>query len=292
MSYDLYFYKRKDSNIDELKIREYLNLNLSKIPIDQNAWFHRNEYTKAYFYIEILKKADVEDAIIENHENIEEVNLWFSLNYVRLEYFGKFAFDFVEKLIHDLDLYVWNPQSENELPHKPTQNDLFENWQTTNKQSTLMYGKEYDLIHCPIEKSNWLYEYNSKIPELKETYEPLCFVPRIILMKEKSSNETVNIVTWSMNIPNLFPKADYVCLYKEKKRFFKTIKYLEVISFDMFLNEFKDYLTPTNIENVFCIDQTKTAMTKGKFFGMKILGKFDDLLERIEIEKITNYKIE
>ena len=54
MSYDLYFYKKKKSDLTESKFAEYLTSNLTSISESDTQWFVENEDTETYFSFVVL----------------------------------------------------------------------------------------------------------------------------------------------------------------------------------------------------------------------------------------------
>ena len=121
MSYDLYFYKSKKTNITESQISKYLSANLIPVNKEGNQWFFENEDTDVYFSIEINDPNDEPDTIelFESFAEFDNTGFSFNINFMRPSFFGEEAFLFVEKFIQDLDLFVLNPQQDFDLPYKP-----------------------------------------------------------------------------------------------------------------------------------------------------------------------------
>lgn len=49
MSYDLYFYKQKGTNLSENQIAKYLTDNLVSVNENANQWFYENLDTEVYY---------------------------------------------------------------------------------------------------------------------------------------------------------------------------------------------------------------------------------------------------
>jgi hypothetical protein len=62
----------------------------------------------------------------ENFTDLDNIYFTFNLNYLRPDFFGQFAFEFVDKFVKDLDLFVLNPQSttDPDNPIKPMKDEL------------------------------------------------------------------------------------------------------------------------------------------------------------------------
>ena len=66
MSYDLYFFKRKESKISEKEIENYLSENL--VAEQNGQWIFQNEDTEVYFVFE-KNETEIEEDDIEFEEN-------------------------------------------------------------------------------------------------------------------------------------------------------------------------------------------------------------------------------
>lgn len=130
MSYDLYFYKKKNSELLEKDIRDYLRTELTEPNEQNNQWWFDNEDTGVYFCFEATDAEDSDDykELFESFSEFDNMGFLFNLNFIRPEFFGLEAFLFVEKFIEDLDLYVLNTQSEksSHIPYKPERNELYQ----------------------------------------------------------------------------------------------------------------------------------------------------------------------
>jgi hypothetical protein len=143
MSYDLYFYKKKENSLTEQEIADYLTAHLTSERENDKQWYVKNDAPEAYFFIEHNEAETEEDDtdffIFKGYEN---TNFSFSLNYCRANFFGQFAFEFVDKFVNDLELYVLDPQLGSDNPIKPKEKEFYENWSLLNVEICKHFHKE------------------------------------------------------------------------------------------------------------------------------------------------------
>lgn len=281
MSYDLFFYKQKGSPLTELTIRNYLAENLTK-PNEQNTqWWFENEDTGVYFCFETTHESEFENysELFESFKEFDNVRFMFNINFIRPDFFGLEAFPIVEKFIHDLDLYVLNPQSDYnpDIPSKPKTNELYENWSVTNETST---AASFDKDDCyyPLADCNKIWEHNYNKCKLQADYEELYYVPKLYLVKEYKTNRIVTRTSWVEHIPNIFPKADFIFMVRERKTLLNTVKERGYILYETFINKFGHLLDdiegykiihPENAEKAAKIfDNLKFDVKDGKLGGI------------------------
>jgi hypothetical protein len=294
MSYDLYFYKRKNSDLTESQIADYLTNNLNSTSTSNTNWFVENEDTETYFSFDQNDPEDDEDSIefFENFADFENTHFTFNLNYVRPDFFGQFAFMFVNKLLNDLDLYVLNPQSttDPDFPKKSKDNELYENWSETNSKNSASFFKEFELEFYPLEKSNDFYNNNHNKLAIQEKLGDNYYVPKLYFFKKKLDGQIVTICTWTEHIPNVFPPADYFLLIKKYKKLFWTVEEVGLISADTFKERFGSYVDNFEFKNCKIIHPDKAEKVKDIFNSTKIEFKLADFAERMQIEKLVNIK--
>ena len=292
MSYDLYFYKRKNSDLTESQIAEYLTNNLTSTSESNTQWFVEDEDTETYFSFDQNEPETDEESIelFENFPDFDNTHFTFNLNYLRPDFFGQFAFEFVDKFIKDLDLFVLNPQSttDPDNPLKPKEKELYENWSETNSRNSANFFNEYGLEFYPLEKSNDFYNYNHNKAILQEKLGDNYYVPKLYLFKRKSDGQIVTICTWTEHIPNVFPPADYFLLTKKYKKLFRTVEEVGIISAETFKNRFGSFLDNFEFKNCKIIQPDKAEKVKDIFNSTKIEFKLADFAERMQIEKIVN----
>ena len=273
MSYDLYFYKRKNSDLTESQIAEYLTNNLTSTSESNTQWFVEDEDTETYFSFDQNEPETDEESIelFENFPDFDNTHFTFNLNYLRPDFFGQFAFEFVEKFIKDLDLFVLNPQSttDPDNPIKPKAYELFKNW----------------CINI-----NDFYNYNHNKLALQEKLGDNYYVPKLYLFKRKTDGQIITLCTWTEHIPNVFPPADYFLLTKKYKKLFRTVEEVGLISSETFNERFGSFLDNFDFKNCKIIHPDKAEKVKDIFNSTRIEHKLVDFAERAQIDKLVNVK--
>ncbi len=294
MSYDLYFYKRKNSDLTESQIAEYLTNNLTSTSESNTQWFVEDEDTETYFSFDQNEPETDEESIelFENFPDFDNTHFTFNLNYLRPDFFGQFAFEFVEKFIKDLDLFVLNPQSttDPDNPIKPKAKELYENWSETNSRNSANFFKEYELEFYPLEKSNDFYNYNHNKLALQEKLGDNYYVPKLYLFKRKTDGQIITLCTWTEHIPNVFPPAYYFLLTKKYKKLFRTVEEVGLISSETFNERFGSFLDNFDFKNCKIIHPDKAEKVKDIFNSTRIEHKLVDFAERAQIDKLVNVK--
>ena len=294
MSYNLYFYKRKTSDLTESQIAEYLTNNLISTSESDTQWFVEDEDTETYFSFDQNEPEADEESIelFENFADFDNTHFTFNLNYLRPNFFGQFAFEFVDKLIKHFDLLVLNPQStiDPDNPLKPQDNELYENWSEINSRHSVNFFKEYELEFYPLEKSNDFYNYNHKKLALQEKLGDNYYVPKLYLFKRKFDGQIFTLCTWTEHIPNVFPPADYFLLTKKYKKLFRTVEEVGLICADTFKERFGNFLDIFEFKNCKIIHHDKAEKVKDIFNSTKIEFSLTDFAERVQMEKLVNAK--
>src|SRR5436190_16441473 len=108
MSYDLHFYKLRTTDLSETTIANYLTDNLVPENEAGGRWFFANLDTDVYYYF--THKESDSDEPYKSFSDFDNTQFSFKLNFARPSFFGLEAFQFVEKLMSDLTLFVLNPQ--------------------------------------------------------------------------------------------------------------------------------------------------------------------------------------
>jgi hypothetical protein len=291
MSFDLYFYKKKGTNLTESEIANYLTDNLVPVNENNNQWFFENEDTDVYFSIE-ANEPEVDPETIELFENFEEfdnTHFAFNLNFMRPSFFGLEAFQFVERFIKDLGLFVLNPQEDFENPYVPTKEDLFDNWNNTNLNSS-KDNFDDESFYYPLEESNKIWEFNYNRQKLQNEVGEDYFVSRIFFCRTFKDNNIVTLSTWTQHIPNILPKADYYLLSREYKKLFKTVKDNVLISRQTLIEKFGDYFEDYNNQDCKIIHPDKAEKVESIFNSLKSEMKFEKYMERVGMENLYNAK--
>jgi hypothetical protein len=289
MSYDLNFFKRKESKITESEVANYLSTNL--VAEQNGQWVFQNNDTEVYFIFEKNETETDEEEIEfeENYEDFESLNFMFILNFLRPSFFGIEAFEFIEKMISDLDIYISNPQSDKEIPYKPKKEELFENWNSTNLSSSSQHFAEQN-SYLEIEKSNEIWKYNFQRNQIQDKLGGNYFVPKMFFFKTKLENKVITVSSWTEHIPNVFPPADYFLLTKIQKKLFRTVQENILLSRENLLNRFGEYLNDYEYSNCKIIHPENSKKIKDLFNSTKSELNLENFAERIQIENLFNKK--
>lgn len=292
MSYDLYFYKPKGKDPSEEQIAKYLSDNLVPKDESESQWFFENEDTDVYYFIDQNEPNDDPESIelYDSFEDFDNTNFSFNINYLRPSFFGLEAFEFVEKLITDLDLSVLNPQSDTAGPYKPTKAEMFENWNDTNLWSSAKHFEEGQTCYLPAEQSNAIWNYNINRARIQSALGNQYFVPRIFFFKTRKTNEVVTVSSWAEHIPNVIPPADYFLLTREYRKLFRTIKDRILVSRETIEKCFGSHFSDFYFPNCKIIHPENAARVKDKFNSLKGEHILADFAARLPMEDLYNAK--
>lgn len=213
MSYDLYFYKKKETTINKTEIVDYLTSNLGLDAEHDNQWIFENKDTLVYFSFEYFEKEDGEDLDLnEGFEKFDDTNFSFNINFMRPSFFGLEAFEFIDKFLSELNLFVVNPQKDLEEPYKPSKEELFENWNNTNLAASVDHFKDLECVYIPEAKSTQVWKYNFNRKALQKKLGEDYFVPRQFFFKGKKDNEVFTLSSWLEHMPTIIPPSDFFLL--------------------------------------------------------------------------------
>jgi hypothetical protein len=254
MSLDLFFYKPDASTTTKQAIGNYLE----KIAGFQNysggnEWLYNNEDTGVYCVIEYTEPDQDDPEDEEDHPGFTNTHFTFNLNYLRPDFFGLEAFLLVEKIVGELDLYVVNPQmgAESEDPHKPSPGWLYKSWSEFNAAICREKFIEFKAKYYPLERSTETWKHNFTRNDMQDMLGEVYFVPKVLFVETRETGEPTTLTTWTTHIPNVFPKADFVCLNRDFRRLFQQVKENGVISWATFIATFgallEDYTNGTKI---------------------------------------------
>lgn len=287
MSYDLYFYKRKDCKTTDSDIRSYLDKGFQKIENSDQYWYENKE-TGVYFSIE-YEKSYPDDESLEAFKDCDSTDWMFNINFLRPQFFGLEAFSFVERFIIDLDLIVFNPQvGGEEVPVKYTFKDLFENWNNINARYSSEHFKESELFYLDLDKSNKSWYYNLNRLELQDKLGEMAFVPGIYYFKEHKTGLISTLCVWSEHIPIIIPEVDYFIIRKKIKKLFGKKESSGLVSYETIKNSFSDFITN---EDGFDLISPSNSLKIAKLFNeLEYYCDLKDFGEGMTVDKIVNYK--
>jgi hypothetical protein len=292
MSYDLFFYKRKGTEVSTGEISEYLSDNLVPANEGNTQWFFENEDTEVYFSFDRnepdeIFEADEETAPIEN---FDDTNFTFNLNFMRPSFFGLEAFKFVEQFCCDLHLFVLNPQSDSEQPYKPNRQEQFDIWNKTNLRASKDHFKETQSCFLSEETCIKVWEYNSNRQDLQQKLGEAYFVPKIFFFNTKQTREPFTLAVWPEHIPVVLPATDYILLTRQYRKFFRTVKDTALVSATTLLNVAGNYFDNFEFPNCKIIHPDKANRIKDTFNAIKAEKELDEFAERLGMENLYNAK--
>ncbi len=173
MSYDLYFYKRKCSNLSEQQVRDYLN-NSNRFTLDENEhqWNYYNQETGVYFGIDWNEPNtdDEEIEIWDNFEDYDNLNFCFTINFIRPNFFGYESFPILDEIIYDLDLYVLNMQDDidPDNPQKFEKEYLGNQWIIQNEKLVKDNFETFQVDFYSKENSDYIWNYQFNRNQLQD----------------------------------------------------------------------------------------------------------------------------
>lgn len=296
MSYDLYFYKRKSDELAEEEIKTYLN-NSEHFIAGENGcqWIYQNEDTGVYFGIDWNEpNIDAEDIEFwDSFEEFDYLNFNFTINFIRPDYFGYEAFEILEKVIKDLNLYILNPQDEidADIPQKFESVYLKNQWLNHNRKLILDNFTEFEVVYFSKEKSDFIWNYQVNKDEIQENLEDDIFVAGYILLKG-NDERIYRVCVWPNHIPVIIPPVDYIIIQKEYKKFFKTIKESGLVSIKQIEARLGKYFEDFKheIPNLKVVNQKNADKMKKEFNDLKIELQTKSLGSLLSFDGFVNHK--
>ncbi|MGX9987603.1 hypothetical protein [Soonwooa purpurea] len=297
MSYDLYFYKKKSSNQSEKDIINYLN-NSEYLTAEENEtqWSYFNEETGVYFGIDLNEpNTETEDLEIwDNFSEYENLNINFTINFIRPNFFGYESFPILEKIIEDLDIFLLNPQDEidPDNPQKFEKGYLENQWIRHNEQLIIQHFSEFQVEYFDKEKSDYIWNYSLIRNELQENLQEDIFVPGYFLLKSKIDNQIYRVCVWPKHIPIILPPVDFVIVQKEYWKLFKKVEESGLVSIKQINEKFGNYFENFEYENLKLrvIKQQNADKIVKEFNKLIIESQVKDFGESISFDSFVNVK--
>jgi len=297
MSFDLYLYKRKDNQLTEQQVAEYLNDNIphnnSQHP---RQWSYENPATGVYFLIDWNEPDDDPEniKIFDSFQDYQSLNFSFSINFFRPRFFGFEIFPIIEKFINDRDLYVLDPQDETDPdnPRKFPQGYFQEQWIRHNDKATLDQFEELNFLFLPVEKSNYLWWFQTHREELQESLTEDIFVPGYFVLKNKENGQLYTACVWPEHIPIILPPVDYLIVQKKFKRLFKTVEESGLVPYDTIISQFGEYFEDFeySLPDLKVIRQLNADQIEKKFNALKLGKTVTDFGSGVAFDSFVNVK--
>jgi hypothetical protein len=246
MSYDLYFYKKSNSELTLQDIEEYIDANIPHTETDESGQrLYWNDATEAHFALDFADD-DEEDDICKENPDFETTGLSFSINFIRPYYFGLEIFPIIEEMVEKLDLYVFNPQNsgDDETPQKYRKDELRLDWSERNDRITIRMQDQINPIYFPREKLNQIWKYLYGREELQKRLGENVYASGYFFLQNRKDGKISTATTWTEHIPVVLPPVDYVIIQKRYKRFFKTVKEDGLVTYSELMEKFGKYFKP------------------------------------------------
>jgi hypothetical protein len=294
MSFDLYFYKKKDNLLKEEDAAAYLTKNLTfNISKSTRQWDYENPETGVYFVIE-WNKPDNDLDFLEEFDEFTCMNFTFSLNFLRPRFFGLESFPIIEKFVNDLDLFIYDPQDfgENVTPQKFPKDYLKDEWIQHNDLVAIDHFEEYQLKYMPVEKSNYLWWFQLHREELQSILKEDIFVAGILVLENKNDGLLHTVCVWPQHIPVILPKVDYVIIKKAYKKFFKEVEESGLVPYDVIVDKLNNSFEvfEHDVPDLKVLRPENADKIKKQFNALKIECSTLDFGNMVEMDKFVNVR--
>lgn len=297
MSFDLYFYKKKDSQLTEEQVAEYLTNNLAHNQSGHpKQWDYENPATGVYFLIDWSEPEEEPEGIelFDSFQDFTYLNFSCSINFFRPVFFGLEIFPLIEKMIADLDLYVLDPQDEvdPDNPAKFSSGYLQEQWVRHNNHLSLSHFEELNLEYLPLDKSNYLWRYLTNREELQNSLTEDIYVPGYFILKSNEDGILYTACVWPQHIPIILPPVDYLIVQKVYKRLFKEVKESGLIAYNTIMDQLghKFEAFEYEIPDLKVIRQANADSIKKEFNALELGKSINDFGNGVALGSFVNVR--
>ena len=242
MSFDLYFCRENNAipAIEELK--EYFSASRHFTITDVDAggvqFFYENDVTGVYcdFSYSPLDAKEM--------EGCGSSGLTFNLNYIRPSFFAYETMPLVEAFCKRFDFVVEDSQEETVGPADAK--SLIASWRAHNAKAVagmteLAKDREIELHYLPEQSATDWWRYTSVRQGIEDAMTEDIFVPSPMVMIGPT-NQLFTLLLWPSGIAQFFPRCDYVCVQREKRRLFGTKEERGLISYQSVLQTIEPLL--------------------------------------------------
>jgi len=277
MSFDLYFFKHKDSQLTEQEVAKYLSNNISaNIREHKKAWSYENPNTGTYFNVEWSQEnshpEDLESS--GNFENFIDLNFSFNINFFRPTFFGLEIFPIIDTLVEKLDLYVLNPQDLklDDYPNKYKKGDLLQSWISSNNQVSTGPHEGFNLEYMPIEKSNYLWWYQFHKTDFEISITEDIYIPNLFVIKSYEDNLLYTACAWTTHLPILLPAVDYLIIQKKYRKLFRNIEESGIVPYKIAMEKLGKYFIDfkSDVKDLRILSQQQADKMKTEFNSLQI----------------------
>jgi len=297
MSYDLYFYKKKDNELTEQAFANYLT---KTIPFNDKEypkqWFYEHPDTGVYFSIDWDDpNTDQEDIEIwDSFDDFEYLNFSFNINFFRPGYFGMEGFPIIERIVEELDLYILNPQEfeEQELPQKFENGHLQAQWSSDNDRLSIQQFDELKFKFMPPDKSNYIWWFQLHRQEIENSLTEDIFVPNIFIIQSKHDGKLYTACVWPDHIPLILPSVDYVIIKRKRKKLFKTVEESGLVEYVTITEELITYFETFDcpVPNLKVLKQRNADRIADEFNKLEIFSSVNDFGIGVGLDGFVNAK--
>lgn len=296
MSYDLYLYKQKNGNLTEESFADYLTKNFKhNISDNPNQWIYQNPETAVCFWFDWNEPNTEEEDIqlFDKFENFTNLNFNFGINFFRAQFFGLETFPILEKIIEDNDLWILNPQDEEDpnQPRKFNSSYLKDQWVLHNDRVTIEQFNELNFEYYPLDKSNYMWWFLLNRDDLQNKLSEDIFVAGYFMIKSKKDGKLYTGCVWPEHIPIVLPPVDYVIIKKTKKILFKTKEESGLVSYQTIMDKFEKYFESfeNEIPNLKVLRQ-KNADLISKEFNKLTVKPVKDFGVGVSFDRFVNVR--
>ena len=244
MSYDLHFYRKKESNLSNsdlwTELKRIIPKNISKV---EGQIEYENKRTGVYFLID-LDEPNTDKEVIEIFDRFDDfinTNITASINFLRPDYFALEIFPLIYSFVDKLDLYIFNEQEFDESRQKPikwTDSELINHWTAHNELVSKQQFEELQLRYYSKDKSDYLWSYTNRIEQLEEQIKDDIYIPNAFIIQNRETKELFSYIVWNSSIPLILPRVDFVILIKKYKKLFQNVEEIGIAKYQDILDKF------------------------------------------------------
>jgi hypothetical protein len=167
-------------------------------------------------------------------------------------------------------------------------NELYDNWSNINA-TAVRENFEKKSYYFPLNECNEIWKHNYNKLNLQAKFDEIYYVPKIYLVEELKTKRILTQTSWTRHIPNIFPKADYILIFRNKNTIVKSGEGFGFISYNTFIKLFGDLLDNIDeLPNYKIIHPENAGKASEIFNSLKFEIKSDKLGKRISWDKVYN----
>lgn len=295
MSYDIYFYKKKDSPLTVPQVADYLNKQLPhNTSKTTTAWHYENPDTGVYFSITTAAANDDVVKELDVYAGYKLLPYVLHINLLRPHYFGVEAFGIVGAMIDRLVLYLLNPQhkvDDSKVTHY-TGDMLLADWASHNEQVVLQKATKFGVPHMALARAMNIWQYQFGIEQLQQKLGAGIYVSSYLLIKSKENGKLYTACVWPECIPVVLPPVDFVIIHKKYKRFLINYEEQGMIAYNQLMQQLSASFEPftTTVDGVVILRPAKAASIVSKFNDLPLIGEVKNFGTLIAMDGFVTIK--